>query len=375
MREQRESTGLGFSFLMKSVEVHGPVMVENECVDDLAQRSPANAPNDVEYMVDEYIRHGYRASSCAVDSADYAGFVRRIRQWWAAVMVAQGVPHSEVTAWFTTLLSHFKLVDQDIFSLSEVMVPDSSAWADAAVALGVPLFKDFGPRTSQTKKEDLEWKVDHLKVFTANNMEWPLNHDEIDPPSLILRDGLFVREQELAALLDILWPPTLEDADYVFCDVNPKLHRVLGCYLEDRIGKPKGRQSPWQSRCRTQVGSGKLIVRHSLSLEDRQECGKTTLVRLVEAFEALRMIGYSDTFWGDVSEVSFASDKYLFMLTNIAGNSYPLFHYIPWHCSLVSTYGRFMEDPDVKMSFCTDTKGDDDMDFEHGGESEEPDPD
>ena len=89
-REQRESTGLGFSFLMKSVEVHGPVTVENECVDDLAQRSPANAPNDVEYMVDEYIRHGYWAFSCAVDSADYAGFVRRIRQWWAAVMVAQG---------------------------------------------------------------------------------------------------------------------------------------------------------------------------------------------------------------------------------------------------------------------------------------------
>ena len=33
----------------------------------------------------------------------------------------------------------------------------------------------------------------------------------------------------------------------------------------------------------------------------------------------------------------------LFYLTNIAGNSYSMFYYLPRHCALLSVYGRYQE--------------------------------
>ena len=33
----------------------------------------------------------------------------------------------------------------------------------------------------------------------------------------------------------------------------------------------------------------------------------------------------------------------LFYSTKIAGNSYSMFHYLPWHCALLSVYGRYQE--------------------------------
>ena len=55
------------------------------------------------------------------------------------------------------------------------------------------------------------------------------------------------------------------------------------------------------------------------------------------------MIGYSDSFLGKTSDLQFSRVEDLFYLTNLAGNSYSMFHYLPWHCALLSVYGRFQE--------------------------------
>ena len=120
---------------------------------DLQERAPPGTPNDVEFMVDEYKQEGMWAYSCEMDSSDYLGFVRRIRQWWAAALIAEGVPEAEASAWFTSLLMHFKLVNsKNQFSIADVLECDITVGQEVATAVGVPLFSEFGPRHSQRNK-------------------------------------------------------------------------------------------------------------------------------------------------------------------------------------------------------------------------------
>ena len=35
------------------------------------------------------------------------------------------------------------------------------------------------------------------------------------------------------------------------------------------------------------------------------------------------------------------------MIANLAGNAYCAFHYMPWQCALLSTYGKFLRDPNA----------------------------
>ena len=323
-------------------------MCENECVTDLQQRAPPGAPNDVEFMVDSYKLEGMWSYSCEMDSSDYLGFVRRIRQWWAAALIAAGWSEADVSAWFTSLLMHFKWVNlKNRFSIADVLECDITVRQEVATAVGVPLFSEFGPRHSQCKKDDVGWKLEHLQMFSTCNLQWPFTFDEVDTPSRLHRDGVFLREQEELVFLDTLWPPSAEDSDVCFCDINPTLLRVVDSCMENGWPKIKAEDppapSPWQTRCRTQVGSGKMIVRHRMAFHQQQATSKVFCIRLVEAFEAMRMIGYSDSFWGKTSDLQFSRVEDLFYLTNIAGNSYSMFHYLPWHCALLSVYGRYQE--------------------------------
>ena len=151
---QVDCTGLGFDASMSSVRRHRPVMCENECVTDLQQRAPPGAPNDVEFMVDSYKLEGMWAYSCEMDSSDDLGFVRRIRQWWAAALIAEGVPEAEVSAWFTSLLMHFKLVNsKNQLSIADFLEFDITVRQEVATAVGVLLFSEFGPWHWQCKKD------------------------------------------------------------------------------------------------------------------------------------------------------------------------------------------------------------------------------
>ena len=87
-----------------------------------------------------------------------------------------------------------------------------------------------------------------------------------------------------------------------------------------------------------------MVVRHRMALHQQQAVPKVFCVRLVEAFEAMRIIGYSDSLLGRTSDLQFSRVEDLFCLTNVAGNRCSMFHYLPWHCALLSVYGRYMED-------------------------------
>ena len=347
VREKRECTGWGVETTFKAVRVHKPLWAEHECVPDLAQRSPAGAPNDVEYIVDEYKALDYWCHSTEMDTTDWGGWVMRKRQWWAAARTKKSVCHLEVSTWFTSLLSYFKVKELQLFCLADVVETDLSAREEVSMKLGIRLFSSFGARVSQSKKTDVEWKLEHLQLFEANNLPWPMKVEEYQGPSFVYESALFPRERDCVMFMDTLWPPSEKSPDFVFADVNPVLTRSCGTHLVDKLGPVKegSDDGPWKHKCGTQVGSGKVIVRHRMSRDEQKERGgRKFCVRLVEGFEAMRMSGYSDEFWGKVV-IDTVED--VFYLTNIAGNSYSMFHYLPWHCALMSVAGRYMDDESV----------------------------
>ena len=138
----------------------------------------------------------------------------------------------------------FKLFDQKLFHLGDVLIMDSSERRKAGESLGCPLFSDFGPRPSQREKSVVEWKLEHLQTFAGNDMDWPLDAETVQGcSSHIYRDGMFQREQEVCVFLDRVWPPRGDDPDFVFCDINPTLFRIVGQLLEEGTGKPKAQQA------------------------------------------------------------------------------------------------------------------------------------
>ena len=46
------------------------------------------------------------------------------------------------------------------------------------------------------------------------------------------------------------------------------------------------------------------------------------------------------------------------MLSNLAGNGFVAAHYIPWTLALLSTYGKFMRDPNAQVASPEDMGGD-----------------
>ncbi len=80
------------------------------------------------------------------------------------------------------------------------------------------------------------------------------------------------------------------------------------------------------------TGNGRIIVRY------RQEIG--IKIRLLEAFECMRLIGWDDTCWL-CPPSSNPTDETLELLEDMAGNAYTIWHYVPWMLALLATFGKF----------------------------------
>ena len=93
-----------------------------------------------------------------------------------------------------------------------------------------------------------------------------------------------------------------------------------------------------------------MAVRHRLiDGEQASHSGKSFCVRLLEVPEVMRCIGWDDSCWHESTRCSTLED--LDNWCNVAGNSYSIWHYLPWWASLLATYGKFLHQaapaPDV----------------------------
>ena len=175
-------------------------------------------------------------------------------------------------------------------------------------------------------------------------MKWPIDVESALSRSLLLFDGLLPREREVLYFIDRLFPPR---AEVEFCDVNPTLKWICGSCLEGGIGPRIDGKSPWEPSSPTQVGSGKLVVRHTLQDEDI-ELGRrfSPVARVLKIPEVMRCIGWSDQYWATDNRAWMSLEE-MEMWMNIAGNSYSIWHFIPWYCALLATFGKFVgESPD-----------------------------
>ena len=179
----------------------------------------------------------------------------------------------------------------------------------------------------------------------AKQIPWPLVDSDrkcaVLTPSIVSSAGLFVREHEADCFIDLVWPPVDDGPMYEFLDVNPTLKRFVSSRLENEVGDPKTDSSPWSSSSPTQVGSGHMLVRYRMAASDVARCAPHKFwIRLVEAHECMRLIGWQDCMWSG-GQHRIASIDDIFGLCNSLGNSYSLFHWLPWHCALQSTFGKF----------------------------------
>ena len=94
------------------------------------------------------------------------------------------------------------------------------------------------------------------------------------------------------------------------------------------------------------VGSGKVIMRYVLDEADRtrhEAQGKRWAVRSLECFEEARMAGMDDEWWGDVTDTITTHDD-LELVSNLFGNMFSVFNFMPFYCAMISTWGGYRTD-------------------------------
>ena len=405
VQEEREATGIGFMESKLVCFNHNPGLAVAECVPALFEKSPpvpgedGNAPEqklcDAEWMCEEFRQQGWFATASELDTSDYAGeMCHRKRAWWAFISAHLG-EHSAMQAWHTKLVHSFKLGDGLKFAGSNFVIMDYQERKDRALALNMPLLSDF-LKTAQQCLGEPDWKGLHLRFFQANGLTWPLQMCKLETRSVIIGKPLTSCECDKAYFLDAMFEP-LHDLELL--DINPQLAWILGSVVDEdgkvkrEAGKTGLQRTPWHAGSPTQVGSGKLLVRQRLNDQDRipknvrmrqyvcyvciqvskhartrnnnnsfmlcmhyvAQClvhktkdrtrfgGKEFMVRLLEPFEAMNIMGWSDLHhWVKMQPHDWETTESLELLFNLAGNAFNVFHVMPWLCASISVWGRFL---------------------------------
>ena len=358
VQEQRETTGLGFLAASRAVAVNEPWFGQMECVTPLAVVDEKKSPiSDARHMVVDLGKKGYWAHFSEVESEEYGHCQDRKRLWWPyAKMIKSRWPAA--TAWYQDLLQSFKL-HPFTFQVEDFLVHNEADRQIIAKDIGLPLWSSFGRRTSTVCKEaGADWSLEHYRIARANDIDWPFVVEEMVTPSSIAFFGLRQRECELVCFADKLWPPRRGPGspDIESFDCNPQTLRVLKGHIDEETMKlipVEERQQtsgygPWKRVLVTQIGSGKIIVRYKTATGH--------IIRLIEAFESMRLIGWDTESWSQAPECK--SEKDLDAIVNLVGNAFYFAHFLPVFLSVLSTFGRYSTD-NAEDAGC-DSSGDND---------------
>ena len=345
VQEEREATGVAFREAKRVCFHHNPPVVVAECV--LGLRASAHRADgkpmlsDAEWVCEEFRKKGWWAFHAAMSASDYGAWCRRERCWWAFLSDVEGDPRV-IQAWSTKLLHQFKTKDKPgtMFTAHDFLVFDSSERKQRACDLGMPLLKDFGQKVSRVKQEERGWEMDHLTWFGSNSLKWPWSKLTHQSRSHIEYDPFLLRECEAVFFLDTLFPP---QSDIELLDINPQLQWLVGDYADESNKVDLSKGTPWHAQCYTQVASGKLVLRQKLEGRDLDMYApKTWLVRIVEPFEAMNILGWCDIkHWLPPSTDHVWTAQALEVLFNLAGNACSMFHFVPWVCAALATWGKF----------------------------------
>ena len=360
------ATGRSFQECLAIVDEHNPFAFALECVKELARETAdeqAVDKSDAEHMGRKLEERGYWVLIVEMEALDWGAPVRRRRLWWVGLRYIVGFTKEMIVpakTFYTKMLNSFRcpqaLLPGDCMQRS---TSDRIAFADAH---GLPVLAGTGLRLPLREKQDPDWKLDHMDIYEEQGLAWPVELATMS--DAINVDGLTLREAELAFFCHTVFPRSAELADdvYEFMDIVPKKDRVLaGCFTltKDPTPKavPKG-SGPWLTNCRTLTGSMKLMTRY-ISPEGKG------VVRLVEAFECLAMMGWCGRTWSEEADPSWKDTmtkaiveaspvtrgQHLSaemqthlaaeLLSDMSGNAWSVWHIGPVWLALLATWGRY----------------------------------
>ena len=126
--------------------------------------------------------------------------------------------------------------------------------------------------------------------------------------------------------------------------------------------------TPWKPKMPTMTGSSKFLIRVRCSSSD-----SPFKVRLIEGWEAMRLIGWCDSLWKqgvrrDHTAAGPGQKPFSELLLEMGGNAYAIWHCIPWSLALLSTIGKYGTRAD-------ENDGEDDVDIGSDGSAIEADSD
>lgn len=345
VQDEKEATGLGFKATRAVIEKHWPQVISLECVTQLGQKgSGADKPSDAEFICESLRSMGYWSHKDILQAQHWGAPNPRERLYWAAILNPEG-RHDEVTAFFNTILTGLK--PRSVEDISNFITLDDAAREGQADKLRLRTHKSMGPRVSKSMKTAVEWKTEHKHLYDAIGLPWPPQPDHVD--DIVEKGGLLPREVEAAWLVHKMFPMA-EGVDIEYLDINATAQRIVLGYL-DEDGAPKPGRSPWRAAPPTLTGSLRLILRY---------VGTTGRVRIrtVDAFEAMRLIGWEDEFWnvGDMPPAADLTAETLELYENMAGNAYSAWHYGPWMCALLATAGRFGKQEGLEEDAAADSE-------------------
>ena len=251
---------------------------------------------------------------------------------------------SDIDRWFYRLFFQFKVSTP--FKAIDFLEVNEEVCRAIADRLKMPLMSEFTVVEREIGNDG--WKNMNLNIYRANGFVWLLDPDTHHSKSLIEYHCFRPRVIDSLFLLDVLFPPGQCEEPFELIDVNPTLERMLESYVDEdfKLKDSLGARSPWKSWSPTLVVSGRLVVRHKIDgLRPGASCYLHN-VRLVEPFEAFRLVGWCESMWLPFEKEVTVRD--MGVMLNIAGNAFSAFHYLPWICGMHSTWGRFMHAPPQK---------------------------
>lgn len=340
VQQQRETTGLGWKAASEAISAHKPLVGQIECVKELQALDLKTSPiSDAQYIVNDMVKKGYWCTFSELDTTDYGHCQDRVRLWWPFCS-CRPHKHAAATSWYSNILSSFKVVPWT-FKAEDFLDHEKEVRKATAERLGLPLWSDIGIRKSQ---KDKDWAVEHMRLAQANGLSWPFNVETFASTTSLCFDGLRERECEVLCFVDKWWPPrtdanapTLESFD-----INPGTMRVLKQHIDEWTLQVKPAETrsqttswgPWRRDLCTQIGSGKIVVRF------QTDTGHAA--RLVEAYESMRLIGWSDESWEADGLLGYDQKlERMDLIVNMVGNAFCWAHWVPVFCATMSTFGKF----------------------------------
>ena len=289
------------------------------------------------------------------NGADFTAPVTRERLYWAAAREVRGT-EAQLSSWFLEVLNGFKCQDKST-PIDAVLNLAYNERKSTATDLKMILVGDAGVRKSRVCQDSKGWKLEHLAFFSRNNLPWPVeNPATYSSRSVVCLGGLLPREVDATLFVDQMFAPK---GDLEWLDINLCLTRLLGSSVDESGRVKADAAGPWRLKAPTQVGSGKVLIRYPLANlpEACEHPGKSHFIRVLEPYEAFRLMGWSDHFWSlshadplfddngeDVSNCPTVERAE--HLHKLAGNAYSIYHFVPWLCSLLSAFGRFAKTAD-----------------------------